>query len=109
MADSSQNGARRRYVRPWEFEVPKELESRTSILESSSFNRRLGGQLNRNLKSPTAASAELRPAAELNSSQQGPAPTPRSEEHTSELQSPMYLVCRLLLEKKNKKKKITKT
>src|SRR5437879_8559704 len=26
----------------------------------------------------------------------------RSEEHTSELQSPMYLVCRLLLEKKNK-------
>src|SRR5437879_7741317 len=33
--------------------------------------------------------------------------TPRSEEHTSELQSPMYLVCRLLLEKK--KKKIAKT
>src|SRR5437762_2463756 len=28
----------------------------------------------------------------------------RSEEHTSELQSPMYLVCRLLLEKKNKEK-----
>src|SRR5437764_8758191 len=25
----------------------------------------------------------------------------RSEEHTSELQSPMYLVCRLLLDKKN--------
>src|SRR5437762_8919288 len=40
----------------------------------------------------------------------------RSEEHTSELQSPMYLVCRLLLEKKKKnkihtyiKKKNTKT
>src|SRR5437764_8477064 len=29
----------------------------------------------------------------------------RSEEHTSELQSPMYLVCRLLLEKKKKIKK----
>src|SRR5437763_14539598 len=28
------------------------------------------------------------------------ADTRRSEEHTSELQSPMYLVCRLLLEKK---------
>src|SRR3712207_8514552 len=27
-------------------------------------------------------------------------PTPRSEEHTSELQSRQYLVCRLLLEKK---------
>src|SRR5258707_10967015 len=34
-------------------------------------------------------------------------PTFRSEEHTSELQSRQYLVCRLLLEKK--KKKITKT
>src|SRR5437762_9320701 len=33
---------------------------------------------------------------------QPPAPDVlRSEEHTSELQSPMYLVCRLLLEKKN--------
>src|SRR5207248_7621705 len=29
----------------------------------------------------------------------------RSEEHTSELQSPYDLVCRLLLEKKKKKKK----
>src|SRR5687767_15678641 len=30
-----------------------------------------------------------------------PAPLRRSEEHTSELQSLAYLVCRLLLEKKN--------
>src|SRR3712207_7905390 len=30
-------------------------------------------------------------------------PRPRSEEHTSELQSRQYLVCRLLLEKKKKK------
>src|SRR3712207_7806980 len=30
------------------------------------------------------------------------AETERSEEHTSELQSRQYLVCRLLLEKKNK-------
>src|SRR5258707_10100087 len=34
--------------------------------------------------------------------------SPRSEEHTSELQSRQYLVCRLLLEKK-KKKKIRRT
>src|SRR5207248_6670137 len=33
---------------------------------------------------------------------------PRSEEHTSELQSPYDLVCRLLLEKKKKKKNINK-
>src|SRR2546422_5453978 len=30
------------------------------------------------------------------------APDPRSEEHTSELQSRLHLVCRLLLEKKKK-------
>src|SRR3712207_7297330 len=33
----------------------------------------------------------------------------RSEEHTSELQSRQYLVCRLLLEKKKKKIKTTLT
>src|SRR5438876_4838765 len=32
-------------------------------------------------------------------------PSIRSEEHTSELQSPVHLVCRLLLEKKNKNNK----
>src|SRR5437762_8816540 len=31
----------------------------------------------------------------------------RSEEHTSELQSPMYLVCRLLLEKKKRARRGT--
>src|SRR5947208_9960613 len=34
-----------------------------------------------------------------------PPAAPRSEEHTSELQSPDHLVCRLLLEKKKKKQK----
>src|SRR5256885_11678562 len=33
---------------------------------------------------------------------------PRSEEHTSELQSPCNLVCRLLLEKKNKSTMVLK-
>src|SRR5258708_19348572 len=36
----------------------------------------------------------------------GPAST-RSEEHTSELQSPDHLVCRLLLEKKNQDTMLT--
>src|SRR2546429_3557084 len=35
----------------------------------------------------------------------GVVPQPRSEEHTSELQSRLHLVCRLLLEKKKKEKK----
>src|SRR2546429_762191 len=34
--------------------------------------------------------------------QQLPAPARRSEEHTSELQSRLHLVCRLLLEKKKR-------
>src|SRR5207244_12853028 len=33
----------------------------------------------------------------------------RSEEHTSELQSPDHLVCRLLLEKKKQEKNVTPT
>src|SRR4051794_41454046 len=32
---------------------------------------------------------------------------PRSEEHTSELQSPVHLVCRLLLEKKKKNRQVS--
>src|SRR5690625_5974157 len=39
-------------------------------------------------------------------SRRGAAQHPRSEEHTSELQSRGHLVCRLLLEKKKKKKSI---
>src|SRR5437764_3449247 len=46
-----------------------------------------------------ARSRRLAPAALR--SPFGPDRERRSEEHTSELQSPMYIVCRLLLEKKN--------
>src|SRR2546422_6626068 len=35
--------------------------------------------------------------------------TPRSEEHTSELQSRLHLVCRLLLEKKKNKRRRRET
>src|SRR3712207_8419745 len=52
---------------------------------------------------PPPLASGTRPAFFLSSSSSCPAsPTvPRSEEHTSELQSRQYLVCRLLLEKKN--------
>src|SRR5437879_6806205 len=40
------------------------------------------------------------PDSRLNDQAPGKTEDYRSEEHTSELQSPMYLVCRLLLEKK---------
>src|SRR3989454_1789570 len=44
------------------------------------------------------------PRTDLNVTVKG-IPVKRSEEHTSELQSPCNLVCRLLLEKKKKKVK----
>src|SRR5436189_2481098 len=44
---------------------------------------------------PVTLSASVSPGAVVTN-------TARSEEHTSELQSPMYLVCRLLLEKKKR-------
>src|ERR1017187_956250 len=51
-----------------------------------------------------ARSSLSRSSSSINSSLRSSAPAcqflaPRSEEHTSELQSPMYLVCRLLLDK----------
>src|SRR3712207_9126583 len=45
-----------------------------------------------------AASSSLRTSRLTRSASRA---APRSEEHTSELQSRQYLVCRLLLEKKN--------
>src|SRR3712207_7016392 len=49
----------------------------------------------RRAASPAVASCDRSPHSAANR-------TPRSEEHTSELQSRQYLVCRLLLEKKKK-------
>src|SRR5229473_2614010 len=49
-------------------------------------------------RSSSAAWSEPSPAIPPAS----PDPAPRSEEHTSELQSLAYLVCRLLLQKKKK-------
>src|SRR2546425_8376152 len=59
----------------------------------------------RSLRSPTSAGVRVRLMLQLpNGVMVAPAQVSvRSEEHTSELQSLAYLVCRLLLEKKKKK------
>src|SRR2546422_3418756 len=49
---------------------------------------------------PTRAVAPLGPASNRPGCQSSSIWTSRSEEHTSELQSRLHLVCRLLLEKK---------
>src|SRR3712207_7223013 len=50
---------------------------------------------------PGADDDPARRRAAVDAAAQGGAADRRSEEHTSELQSRQYLVCRLLLEKKN--------
>src|SRR5690606_40676381 len=64
-------------------------------------DQRLGTTLRRHLRRRA-----VRPSREPVPARQ-PAPHPRSEEHTSELQSRENLVCRLLLEKKKKQIKNT--
>src|SRR2546427_9324798 len=64
---------------------------------------RAGGRGTAAVRRPAAAAAGRGP-------ERGPEPAdPRSEEHTSELQSQSNLVCRLLLEKKKKKNKPSET
>src|SRR2546426_2699178 len=54
----------------------------------------------------TPAAAPSDPAAQIDQLIKKANEQMRSEEHTSELQSPCNLVCRLLLEKKKKKIKV---
>src|SRR5690348_17664985 len=51
-------------------------------------------------RKPVSSIDDLRSALKASADK----PVLRSEEHTSELQSPVHLVCRLLLEKKKKNK-----
>src|SRR3712207_8395851 len=67
----------------------------------------------RSLRNRRSRPAELRPGSKAGrqgtfrwSASGGGRRTSRSEEHTSELQSRQYLVCRLLLEKKKKNPQI---
>src|SRR2546425_8822021 len=60
-------------------------------------------------RSPVLVSCCPSPAALMARAMPKSATTARSEEHTSELQSLAYLVCRLLLEKKKKSKIVQDT
>src|SRR3712207_7580470 len=78
----------------------------TTLFRSAGARRRSGARRaapSRGAEQPPAGGA--RPDGARLSQQADRLPTRRSEEHTSELQSRQYLVCRLLLEKKKKKTK----
>src|SRR5438477_5883976 len=76
---------------------------RYSLVIGGMMTRSACGKTTRRMRcpgrSPNAIAASLCPQLTARM----PARTIRSEEHTSELQSHVNLVCRLLLEKKNKK------
>src|SRR5437763_5619380 len=76
---------------------------RSTLFPYTTLFRSLSGS-----RAPGAGTPARRGSAEYRGARRrGCTPRRRSEEHTSELQSPMYLVCRLLLEKKKKHQDLT--
>src|SRR5207248_11585043 len=75
---------------------------RSTLFPYTTLFRSLLRSVNKSAEAPAAPAVML---AAIRLTLTLPGLSPRSEEHTSELQSPYDLVCRLLLEKKKKKKK----
>src|SRR3712207_7243387 len=77
----------------------------TTLFRSPWRRRRESGPRARSTGRPTRTTRRRRPTrrpADVSTPPTGASTPARSEEHTSELQSRQYLVCRLLLEKKKK-------
>src|SRR5947208_4253552 len=83
------------------FRSAREEPSRRGRRNGASRHYRFGRHLR-----AAAASRALHPRQSAGRCR-GRLPVERSEEHTSELQSPDHLVCRLLLEKKNEHENVT--
>src|SRR5690348_6931408 len=71
------------------------------LFQDDTLKQLVTGALEKNFDLRIAAERVLEARAQYGISRANLWPT-RSEEHTSELQSPVHLVCRLLLEKKKK-------
>src|SRR5947209_11205923 len=80
---------------------------REIIVEKSGLRAALGDDGGRHAVTPAQRHQRAERCFEIGFQTDGDddASQPRSEEHTSELQSRQYLVCRLLLEKKKNNKK----
>src|SRR2546426_3787867 len=77
------------------------FRSRTGLLDHRALPRAAGARRHGHELSEHGARG---PAPRPRAAAPAPERAKRSEEHTSELQSPCNLVCRLLLEKKKKKR-----
>src|SRR3712207_8225646 len=78
---------------------PSGKSTRRSVRQNSLFRA----------SAPIGSPPRTAPVVHLRKAKAGDPRSSRSEEHTSELQSRQYLVCRLLLEKKNKFKTLLDT
>src|SRR5690348_17519180 len=79
---------------------PASDDSTAAVISSLSLHDALPISTARTSHHCTSRAGRRGRAAVSGSAASRPVPS-RSEEHTSELQSPVHLVCRLLLEKKN--------
>src|SRR5687767_15710687 len=77
------------------------MDSDTSPEDATWPRRTTGWQRKRTTSTATCTSKARRRGRQIITSSRSGRSDDRSEEHTSELQSLAYLVCRLLLEKKN--------
>src|SRR3712207_7604833 len=78
----------------------------TTLFRSAPWRRRSSGCAHDSCSPSSPATSAPRARSSTPPATRAPMPT-RSEEHTSELQSRQYLVCRLLLEKKNIHRQLT--
>src|SRR2546426_186556 len=84
-------------------EVPVSASNRQAaaacVTPSASFGRASSDEWSENHRAQEAAGTNIRGKSRPDRASSPSTPRKRSEEHTSELQSPCNLVCRLLLEK----------
>src|SRR5438045_6610065 len=83
------------------FRSPRIRDDELAVIQHADVERMTFGARRIGNFRPCAGGAEIRVGGREDSALSA---VNRSEEHTSELQSLRHLVCRLLLEKKNKKK-----
>src|SRR5207248_10877781 len=90
---------------PFFFSITRPPPTSTLFPYTTLFRSHTGSKPNRSMLAACAAPASRDRATSRSKRLEPAAHAARSEEHTSELQSPYDLVCRLLLEKKKKNKK----
>src|SRR2546429_3792210 len=88
---------------PWRKPTPKSFVTNPRWTQTSLLTSKKSSRAASLATSPPGSNPRLQRAHRRGAPQGKCGRNPRSEEHTSELQSRLHLVCRLLLEKKKNK------